>query len=246
MIAFTVGADNQPLVMGIEVRGAPSSCTLLPSAAPTGLTAVASSPSIIGLSWTGVAPPPNCAVTYNLYSNTTSGFTPSSANLIASGLTNTTFSNTGLAASTTYNYVVEAVDTYGASAPSAQASAETHSATSCISVPTSAPGGLAATSSTSTAIGVSWTAITPPAYCTDITYNLYGSPTSGFTPSLSNEIARGLTGTTFFNTGLAPSSTYYYMVQAADEDGVSPEISGTSTATSLTPHQLDRGRFFLQ
>ncbi|AXC12577.1 Chitinase [Acidisarcina polymorpha] len=235
VVSFTVGADNQPLVMGIEVRGAPSGCTLLPSSPPTALTAVASSPSIIGLSWMGVTPQPNCPVTYNLYRSTTSGFTPSSANLIASGLTTLSYSNSGLTPSTTYHYIVEAVDAVGASAPSAPASAETHSATSCIAIPSAAPGGLLAAPSTSTAIEVSWAPITPPANCSNITYNLYGSSAGGFTPSSSNEIARGLTVATFFHTGLPPSSTYYYVVQAADEDGVSPEISGVRSATTLTP-----------
>ncbi|WP_050062120.1 malectin domain-containing carbohydrate-binding protein [Silvibacterium bohemicum] len=235
VIAFTGGAENQPLIMGIEIRGAASACTLLPSAAPSGLTASASSPSIMSLAWTGVTPPPNCAVKYNLYASTVNGFSPSSSTLVASGLTSTSFSNTGLAASTTYYYAVEAVDADGASAPSTEASAETHPATSCISIPTTAPGGLAASPSTSTTIGLSWTPITSPANCTNVTYNVYGSTTSGFTPSVNNEIAVGLTGTEFFNTGLAPSSTYYYIVQAADEDGVSVEFSGQENATPLAP-----------
>ncbi len=235
VIAFTVGAENQPLIMGIEIRGAPSACTLLPPGPPTGLTAAASSPSIIGLTWAGVTPPPNCQITYNLYGSTVSGFTPSSSTLIASGLTGTTFSNTGLAPSTIYNYVVETVDSAGASAASAQASAETNSATSCISIPTSAPTGLTAIPSTSTAIGLSWAPITAPDNCTTITYNVYGSATSGFTPSVNNEVAVGLTGTEFFNTGLTPSSTYYYIVQAADVDGASTDYSAQELATTLAP-----------
>jgi trimeric autotransporter adhesin len=235
LIAFTDGAANQPLVMGIEVRGASSACTLQPSSAPTGLTALTSSPSIIGLNWTGVTPPPNCPVTYTLYGSTVSGFTPSASTVLASGLTNTTYSNTGLTPSTTYYYVVEAVDGDGSSAASTPASAETNSATSCISIPTVAPAALTATPSTSTAIGLTWTAITPPAYCTTITYNLYASTTSGFTPSLSNEIAVGLTGTEFFNTGLLPSTTYYYIVQAADADGASTEYSPQQSSATLAP-----------
>jgi hypothetical protein len=235
VIALTEGSVNQPLIMGIEIRGIPSACTLVPSASPAGLTAAASSPSIIGLNWTGVTPPPNCAITYNLYSSTTSGFTPSAATLVASGLTSTTYSNTGLAASTTYYYAVEAVDAAGASAASTEASAETHSASSCISIPSSAPTGLAATASSSNAIGLSWTAITPPANCTNITYNLYSGTASGFTPSVNNEIAVGLTGTEFFNTSLPALSTFYYVVQAVDEDGPSAAKSAQVKATTLAP-----------
>jgi trimeric autotransporter adhesin len=235
VIAYTNGSSDQPKSSGIEIRGASSACTIPPSAAPVGLTALASSPSIIGLTWTAVTPPPNCAITYNLYGSTTSGFTPSSSNLIASGLTNATYLSTGLAPSTTYYYVVEAVDSNGTSAVSAQASAETHSATSCVSIPSSAPTSLTATASSSSAIGLTWSAITPPSYCSAITYNLYASTTSGFTPSPTNQIARGLTGTTFFNTSLPASSTYYYLVQAADEDGVSAGVSTQATAATLAP-----------
>jgi hypothetical protein len=189
IIAYTNGTANQPKSSGVEIRGSASGCTLLPPAAPTGLTAVASSPSIINLNWATVTPPPNCPLTYNLYGNTSSGFTPSASNLLASGLTNTSYSNTGLVASTTYYYVVEAVDGDGASAPSTQASAETNPATSCVSIPPAAPTGLTATAPSSNAIGLSWQPITPPDNCTHITYNIYSGTTSGFVPSPSNEIA---------------------------------------------------------
>ena len=141
-----------------EVLGDSAICSTLPSA-PTGLTATASSSSIIGLTWTAVTPPANCSInSYNVYSSTTSGFTPSSSNLVASGVTTPSYSNTGLAASTTYYYAVEAVDLYGASAPSAQASAETSPAASCDSVPPTGPTNLTATAASSSSISLSWTA----------------------------------------------------------------------------------------
>jgi hypothetical protein len=60
-----------------------------------------------------------------VFRSTTSGFTPSSSNQVASGVTGTAFSDTGLAASTTYFYLVEATDSAGTSGPSNQASATT-------------------------------------------------------------------------------------------------------------------------
>ncbi len=235
VIKYTRGPANQPKSSGVEVRGIPSNCTLIPAAAPTGLTAQATSPSIINLNWQTVTPPPNCPVTYNLYGSTTSGFAPSSSNLIASGLTDLAYSNTGLAASSTYYYVVEAVDADGASVPSAQISATTNPANSCIAVPSIAPTDFAATAASSSAIGLSWTAITPPANCTNISYNIYSSTTSGFVPSPSNEIAVNLSNPVFFNSSLPASSTYYYIVQAVDEDGVSSQFSIQVSATTLAP-----------
>lgn len=101
------------------------SCNQQPSA-PSGLTGTAASSSVINLSWTADVAPPNCTITgYDVYRSTQSGFTPSSNNLIASGVTANSYSDSGLSASTTYYYVVEAVDADGTSSPSAQASATT-------------------------------------------------------------------------------------------------------------------------
>ena len=103
------------------------SCSAAPSA-PTNLAATAQSSSAIGLTWTAVTPPANCSISgYNVYRSTTSGFTPGSGNLIASGVTSTSYTNSGLAASTTYYYKVEALDSYGSSPASAQAQATTQS-----------------------------------------------------------------------------------------------------------------------
>jgi fibronectin type 3 domain-containing protein len=233
VIAFTNGTIDQPMINGVEVLGSSTSCTTVPSA-PTGLTATATSSSAISLSWTAVTPPANCTISsYNVYRSTTSGFTASSSNLVASGVTGTTYSNTGLAASTTYYYVVEAVDADGSSSASSQASAET-SAASCTTVP-SAPTGLTATASSSSVIGLGWTAVNPPANCTISSYSVYRSTTSGFTASSSNLIASGVTTTSYSNTGLAASTTYYYVVEALDADGssaASAQASATTQAAS--------------
>jgi fibronectin type 3 domain-containing protein len=230
VIAFTIGAANQPLVMGIEIRSTSGgSCSAAPSA-PGGLTATTSSSSAIGLTWNAVTPPANCTISsYSVYGSTTNGFTPSSSNLIAT-VNGTTYSSTGLAASTTYYYKVEANDASGASAASTQASAET-SAASCSAVP-SAPTGLTATASSSSAIGLVWNAVTPPANCSISSYSVYGSKTSGFTPSSSTLLASGVTGTTYSNTGLTASTTYYYVVEAVDADGNSV-ASAQQSATTL-------------
>jgi len=105
--------------------GTGGSCTTAPSA-PSGLSATTSSSSVINLSWTADTAPANCTISgYNVFRSTSSGFTPSSSNQIASGVTATSYSSTGLSASTTYYYKIEAVDAAGTSGASAQASATT-------------------------------------------------------------------------------------------------------------------------
>ena len=105
-----------------------ATCTTAPSA-PSGLRGTAASSSVINLSWNADTPPADCSITgYNIYRSTTSGFAPSSGNMIASGITATSYSDSGRSPSTTYYYKIEAVDAAGASAPSAQAAATTPAA----------------------------------------------------------------------------------------------------------------------
>ena len=113
----------------------PGSTTTPAPTAPSNRTATAASSNQINLSWTASS---TSGVTYSVYRGTTSGFTPSSGNLVASGITGTTYSNTGLAASTTYYYVVQAVNSAGSSPSSNQASATTSAAAATGSISTTA------------------------------------------------------------------------------------------------------------
>jgi beta-glucanase (GH16 family) len=91
------------------------------------LAANAPSSSAINLSW---AASPTAGVTYDLFRSTSSGFTPSSSNQIAHGITSTSFADSGLTCNTTYFYLVEAASAGGTSAASNQATASTQA---CVS-----------------------------------------------------------------------------------------------------------------
>ena len=115
-------------------RQAPSGAEVnAPSApnAPTGFTATATSTSQINLSWSASTSSATGAVSYSVYKSTTAGFTPSSSTLIASGLTTTTLSVTGLSAGTTYTFVVQTLGATGTST-NATASAATQSPPSSV------------------------------------------------------------------------------------------------------------------
>ena len=103
--------------------------------------------------------------------------------------------------------------------------------TSCAAVP-SAPSGVKGTPASSSVINVSWSADTAPANCTISSYNVFRSTTSGFTPSSSNQIASGVTSTSYSDTGLKPATTYYYVVEAVDADGTSAASSQAAAETS--------------
>jgi hypothetical protein len=91
-----------------------------------------------------------------------------------------------------------------------------------------APSSLTATAASASRINLSWTA----SPTSGVTYNLYSSTTSGFTPSAGNRIATGVSGTTYAHTGLAASSTHYYVVTAQNAIG---ESGRSNQASATTP-----------
>jgi hypothetical protein len=199
-------------------------------AAPTGLTGTAASSSVINLSWKVLSPPANCLIDqYSLFRSTTSGFKPSLGNLVAV-LTSETYSDSGLAASTTYYYKIGAIDGDGEGVESAQIAVKTPAAPPCTTAP-AAPTGLVAGALTDVSISLSWTKETPPANCVISSYSVYRSTTSGFTPSSSTLIASGLTGTTYTSAGLLPSTVYYYKIESVDSAGTSTASAQASART---------------
>jgi large repetitive protein len=113
VIAFSNGAHDQPMVNGIEIQtGGPS----MPSA-PTMLTATTGSSSTINLGWTASV---TSGVTYSVFRSTAAGFVPSAATQVATNLTTTSYSDTGLSPSTMFFYKVEAVDSTGVLSPPSQ------------------------------------------------------------------------------------------------------------------------------
>ena len=93
-----------------------------PPAAPTNLTATSASYSEIDLNWAQAT-----TAGFKVYRSTTSGFTPSASNQIASygpGYT-PSYQDPALSPSTTYYYEVKATNSSGVSGPSNQASATT-------------------------------------------------------------------------------------------------------------------------
>ena len=101
-------------------QGMPCSATC--PAAPSNLNTFVVAPTQVNLTWTASTTP---GAYYSVFRSTTGGFTPSSANRIASNVAGTSYSDTKTSAATTYYYVVEASDAVGLSPASNQASAKT-------------------------------------------------------------------------------------------------------------------------
>jgi hypothetical protein len=104
----------------------------------------------------------------------------------------------------------------------------------CSGVP-SAPGGLNTQTVSASQINLNWTGSTAPSDCTVVTYSVFRSTTSGFTPSGVNQIASGLTTATYDDASAVCGTTYYYAVEAIDSAGASPASIQSSATTSACP-----------
>ena len=187
-----------------------------PPAAPTGLTATAGNAQVV-LSWNASTG----ATSYNVKRGTTSGGPYTTLSSPAT----TNYTDTGLTNGTSYYYVVSAVNTYGESANSTEASATP------LAVP-AAPTNLTATAGNQQ-VSLSWTASTG----TVTGYHVKRSTTNG---SGYTQIGAPTT-TTFTDTGLTNGTTYYYVVtavNAAGESGNSNQASATPTAPVACNQQL--------
>ncbi len=233
--SMPASSQKQQLLASIQLPlggGAPS-CQSAPTI-PGGVTAQAASSSQINVSWGAAAAPSGCSVAYNVYESETAGFTPSSSNQVANGITSPSYSAIGLAAGTTYYFVVSAVDAAGQSGYSGAGYATTQANTGGSIAP---PSNLSAVAVSSSQINLTWTA----SLTSGMTYNVYRSQTSSFAPSVSTKIATGVTGTSYQNSGLPASTTYYFLVTAANangESGASNQAAGTtqSIATGSACH----------
>ncbi|WP_431681802.1 glycoside hydrolase family 6 protein [Kitasatospora sp. KL5] len=176
---------------------------------PSGLTSPTKTSGSVSLSWT--ASTDNVGVTgYDVYRGTT---------LVGSTAT-TSFTDTGLTASTAYSYTVKAKDAAGNVSAASTALSVTTSAggTTDTQAPT-VPSGLTSPAKTSGSVSLSWTASTDNVGVTG--YDVYrGTTLVGSTAT-----------TSFTDTGLTASTAYSYTVKAKDAAG---NVSAASTALSVT------------
>jgi fibronectin type 3 domain-containing protein len=196
--------------------------TVTAPAAPTGLSAVGGTGQVT-LSWASVGN----ATSYNLYYSTMNDVTKTNGTKITSA-TNP-YLQIGLAAGTTYYYVVTAVNSAGESAVSTQATASTTSTPPLPTVPV-APTGVIATGGTNQ-VTLSWSAVN-----TATSYNVYYSTSSGVTKANGTKIANATSPVV--QTGMTAATTYYYIVTAlnsAGEGTASVQVAATTLAVVPTP-----------
>jgi len=188
--------------MSAEFNTAPQASA---PAAPTGVTATGASGQIT-VNWTAVPG----ATSYNIANSLTSG----TETVFQTGVTGTSYTNTGLTNGTVYYFKVQAGNSGGTSVLSAEASATPNG-------PPGAPTGLVATAGNSQ-VSLTWTAKGASIH------NFYLSTTSRSETLLVIWVSSPI----YVNTGLTNGTAYFYKVAAVNGACTSP----LSTEASATPN----------
>jgi uncharacterized repeat protein (TIGR02543 family) len=206
-----------------------SSGDTTPPTTPGSLSASAISSSQINLSWSASTDSGGSGLAgYKIERCTGSGCT--SFSQIAT-TTSTSYSNTGLSASTTYTYRVRAYDNAGNNSGYSNTASATTQAPPDTTPPTT-PGSLSASAVSSSQINLSWSASTDSGGSGLAGYKIERCTGSGCTSF--SQIAT-TTSTSYSNTGLSASTTYTYRVRAYDNAGNNSGYSNTASATTQAP-----------
>lgn len=188
-------SDLSTAVAGTTLAAAPG--------APTGLDADVLDASRISLSWNAV----DGATSYVVKRDGTG---------VSGNVLGTSYTDSGLSASTTYTYTVYAQNAQGTSPDSASVQATT------MTPPPDAPTGVTAGNPGTLTIDVSWNTVTGAD-----AYKVYRS-----TDDVDYSYVTLEDGTSYTDSGLQHSTTYYYKVAATNIAGESAR-SAAATATTL-------------
>ena len=201
-----------------------SATTQTPPTAPSNLTGTVISTTQINLSWT--ASTSTVGLKYYIVQRCQGAGCTNFAQIASFAATTTAYSDTGLTASTSYSYRVQASDTAN------NLSAFSNTATAVTQDPPTAPGSLTATAASNTQINLSWTASTSSIGLANyIVQRCQGAGCTNFTQIASF----AATSTTYSDTGLTASTSYSYRVQASDTGGRLSPFSNVASATTTSP-----------
>lgn len=205
---FTTGLGSFDISL-VNAGLPPISCP--PDTAPGNLTAQAVAGQVL-LNWTSA----DFATSYNVYEGSASGGEGASPIATAS---NTSATINGLKPGGTYYFTVQGVNAGGASDSSNEASVT-------IPLPPPAPANLSGTGGNGTAT-LTWSASTGAT-----SYEVFQGSTSGVEGASPVTTTSGTSATI---TGLRNGNTYYFVVEAVNGGGVSPNSNEAQVALPAAP-----------
>jgi rhamnogalacturonan endolyase len=180
------------------------------------------------------------ATSYNILRSTTSGggYVPITNGVIGavcgSGWNNATWVDTTAINGTPYYYVVQSINSDGASSDSAESGGVTPSASLPVSTP-AAPGGLTVSSAGHQSVSLTWNLSSGANYYTVYRSTLYDN--GGGSSNVLNTIvlANNVTGNSYTDTSPTDGSIYSYSVTAASAGGTSGNSAPAVAVPLPTP-----------
>ena len=193
--------------------------------------ASASADNHVQVSWGNGTPG---ASSFEIYRALGTCAAPGPFELLASGVSASPYDDATVSGGVTYAYRVVGKDETDNCHSSASTCAEVTATGAC----TLSPVFTGLTSASNAATGVCATTLSwsgASAQCAgSVTYDVFRSTDSGFTPALANRIATGVTGTTFDDSdGLADGTSYTYVVRAVD--GSNGQSDANTVRKSVQP-----------
>lgn len=206
---YTVTAlDSEGLESGPSAPAQATTLDATPPTTPSNLVATATGTTTVGLTWAASADPETGVASYLVFRN---------GSQIGS-TSQTTYEDTGLSPSTTYDYRVRAVNGDGLESNLSNED----SATTLDATEPSTPTNLVASAIDTDRIDLSWTASSDPE-----------SGIAGYRIFRDGSQVGQTAQTSFSDTGLSPATQYVYRVRAVNGDGIQSGLSDPATATTL-------------
>ena len=202
-------------------------------------SANAAAPNRIDVSWTDSATATTSSYTISRATISGGPYTPMTTVPDSSpgvgGSSGYVYQDTTVSGGTIYYYIITVNDSQNCTS-SVSNQAKTTATGVCTFLPNFSGAGSATNKATSNcAVQLSWPS--GSSNCGgSLSYSVYRSTTSGFTPSLVTRIVSGITGTSYLDgSGLASGTPYFYVVRAVDSAGNIDPNAKQVTATPAGP-----------
>ncbi len=208
-----------------EVSALPAS---IPGAPTLAVPTTAS--NTVNLSWTAPASDGGSPITnYRVYRGTSSG---GEALLTTLGAGATTYPDTAVVNGTTYWYQVAAVNAVGEARSVERSATPTGPPTVPLSPVANASNGQ---------VVLTWSAPASNGGVLPLTYKVYRSTTTGFTPNDGTNLVASPSGTTYADNSVTNGTTYYYRIVAHTPSGDSPATAQLTATPNAQVQIVVRG-----